>query len=366
MQYLAILLPLLLSVVLATYIIPRILVVSVKKDLVVPSETRDKGRLRVPRLGGVSLFPILVISVGATMVCLVKFHILPLIAYEDSDTFVYYMFGIAGLTMMYLLGVMDDLLGVSLTSRLVIEVLAAALIPLSGLWLDDLHGILGIFEVPWWFGIPMTIFTVIYISNAITMLDDVDGLAAGTAMIAFAVLGFLALYVHEYILLMICATMIGMLIPFFYRNVMERRIGWRNIYLGDTGGLVIGYVLSFVVIALSRMGGTSLPEGIIMVCFGTLIIPMFDVLRVAVTRMVNHRSIFQRDNNHIHHRLIQGGMSPMQVLATILVVSVFFILFNAVGVWGGWNLSILLVTDVSFWLILQVVISYYKNKNRDL
>lgn len=254
MQYLSILLPLLLSVVLATYIIPRILVVSVKKDLVVPSETRDKGRLRVPRLGGVSLFPILVISVGATMVCLVKFHILPLIAYEDSDTFVYYMFGIAGLTMMYLLGVMDDLLGVSLTSRLVIEVLAAALIPLSGLWLDDLHGILGIFEVPWWFGIPMTIFTIIYISNAITMLDDVDGLAAGTAMIAFAVLGFLALYVQEYLLLMICATMIGMLIPFFYRNVMERRMSWRNIYLGGTGGLVIGYVLSFVVIALSRMG----------------------------------------------------------------------------------------------------------------
>ena len=99
MQYLAILLPLLLSVVLATYIIPRILVVSVKKDLVVPSETRDKGRLRVPRLGGVSLFPILVISVGATMVCLVKFHILPLIAYEDSDTFVYYMFGVAGLSL---------------------------------------------------------------------------------------------------------------------------------------------------------------------------------------------------------------------------------------------------------------------------
>ena len=363
MQYLAILLPLLLSVVLATYIIPRILVVSVKKDLVVPSETRDKGRLRVPRLGGVSLFPILVISVGATMVCLVKFHILPLIAYEDSDTFVYYMFGIAGLTMMYLLGVMDDLLGVSLTSRLVIEVLAAALIPLSGLWLDDLHGILGIFEVPWWFGIPMTIFTIIYISNAITMLDDVDGLAAGTAMIAFAVLGFLALYVQEYLLLMICATMIGMLIPFFYRNVMERRIGWRNIYLGGTGGLVIGYVLSFVVIALSRMGGTSLPEGIIMMCFGTLIIPMFDVLRVAITRLVNGRNIFRSgDRNHIHHRLMTAGLSPRMVLLALLLISLGFISLNVIGVSLGVDLSLLLVIDVSVWLVIQVIIMYYKNK----
>lgn len=159
--------------------------------------------------------------------------------------------------------------------------------------------------------------------------------------------------------------MVGMLFPFFFRNVMGWRIGWRNIYLGDTGGLTIGYMLSFVVIALSRQGGYTLPEGIIMVCFGTLLIPMFDVLRVAVMRTVNHRSVFSRDNNHIHHRLMMGGMGPFNVLITILLVSAFFIVLNVVGVWLDWNLSLLLVGNVACWLVLQVVISYFKNKNRD-
>lgn len=365
MLYLSLFVPLLLSIGLAMYIIPRILVVSVKKDLNLPPRYTDKGHRNVPRLGGVSLFPILVISVGLAAVSCLMFDWRTLLSGEDEDTFVQFTFAIAGLTTMYLLGVMDDLIGVSLVSKLVIEFLAALLIPLSGLWLDDLHGLLGIYELPYWIGLLGTVMTVMFITNAIPMLDDVDGLASGMAMIAFSVLGALSLIADMPFLLMICSAMVGMLFPFFFRNVMGWRIGWRNIYLGDTGGLTIGYMLSFVVIALSRQGGYTLPEGIIMVCFGTLLIPMFDVLRVAVMRTVNHRSVFSRDNNHIHHRLMMGGMGPFNVLITILLVSAFFIVLNVVGVWLDWNLSLLLVGNVACWLVLQVVISYFKNKNRD-
>jgi UDP-N-acetylmuramyl pentapeptide phosphotransferase/UDP-N-acetylglucosamine-1-phosphate transferase len=73
---------------------------------------------------------------------------------ENDGTFVQYMFAIAGLTTMYLLGVMDDLIGVSLSWKLIIEFLAALLIPLSGLWLDQLHGLLGIYELPYFLGMP--------------------------------------------------------------------------------------------------------------------------------------------------------------------------------------------------------------------
>ncbi|SEF96252.1 UDP-N-acetylmuramyl pentapeptide phosphotransferase/UDP-N-acetylglucosamine-1-phosphate transferase [Xylanibacter ruminicola] len=365
MLYLSLFVPLLLSIGLAMYIIPRILVVSVKKDLNLPPRYTDKGHRNVPRLGGVSLFPILVISVGLAAVSCLMFDWRTLLSGEDEDTFVQFTFAIAGLTTMYLLGVMDDLIGVSLVSKMVIEFLASLLIPLSGLWLDDLHGLLGIYELPYWIGLFGTVMTVMFITNAIPMLDDVDGLASGMAMIAFSVLGALSLIADMPFLLMICSAMVGMLFPFFFRNVMGWRIGWRNIYLGDTGGLTIGYMLSFVVIALSRQGGYTLPEGIIMVCFGTLLIPMFDVLRVAVMRTVNHRSVFSRDNNHIHHRLMMGGMGPFNVLITILLVSAFFIVLNVVGVWLDWNLSLLLVGNVACWLVLQVVISYFKNKNRD-
>ena len=367
MLYLSMMVPLLLAVALAMYIIPRILMVSVKKELNLPPRLSDKSKRTVPRLGGVSLFPIMVISVGAAVVsCLMDMTgEQSLFDGESESSFVQYMFAIAGLTTMYLLGVMDDLIGVSFLSKIGIQFLASLLIPLSGLYIDDLHGLLGIYELPAWLGILGTMVTIWFISNAIPMLDDIDGLASGLAMLAFSVLGILAFIASQPFLLMICAAMVGMLIPFFLRNVMGWRIGWRNIYLGDTGGLTIGYMLAFVVVALSRQGGNTLPDGIIMVCFGTLLLPMFDVVRVAIMRTVNNRSVFDRDNNHIHHRLMMGGMSPGNVLITIILVTAFFVLLNVVGVWLEWNLSLLLIGNVTCWVMLQVVISYFKNKNRD-
>ncbi|MBQ7426401.1 MAG: undecaprenyl/decaprenyl-phosphate alpha-N-acetylglucosaminyl 1-phosphate transferase [Prevotella sp.] len=367
MLYLSMMVPLLLSVALAMYIIPRILMVSVKKELNLPPRLSDKSKRTVPRLGGVSLFPIMVISVGAAIVaCMMDLEgEQTLFVGQSESTFVQYMFAIAGLTTMYLLGVMDDLIGVSFLSKISIQFLASLLIPISGLYIDDLHGLLGIYELPAWLGVLGTMVTIWFISNAIPMLDDIDGLASGLAMLAFSVLGILAFIASQPFLLMICASMVGMLIPFFLRNVMGWRIGWRNIYLGDTGGLTIGYMLAFVVVALSRQGGSTLPEGIIMVCFGTLLLPMFDVVRVAIMRTVNNRSVFDRDNNHIHHRLMMGGMSPGHVLITIILVTAFFVLLNVVGVWLEWNLSLLLIGNVTCWLMLQVVISYFKNKNRD-
>jgi len=360
------LVPLLLSVGLAMYIIPRILMVSVKKELNLPPRRSDKGKRPVPRLGGVSLFPILVISVGVTVVICLMDDWQAVLLGQNENTFVQYMFVIAGLTTMYLLGVMDDLIGVSFLSKLGMQILAALLIPLSGLCIDQLHGLLGIFELPYWISLVATVLTVLFISNAIPMLDDIDGLASGMAIGAFCVLGWLSLISGRLFLITICASMVGMLIPFFFRNMLGWRIGWRNIYLGDTGGLTIGYMLSFVVIALSREGGNTLPEGIIMVCFGSLLIPMFDVIRVAVMRTVNGRSVFDRDNNHIHHRLMMAGMSPAYVLLTVMLVTAFFIALNVVGVWLKWNLSLLLIGNVVTWLILQIVISYFKNKKRDL
>ena len=133
-----------------------------------------------------------------------------------------------------------------------------------------------------------------------------------------------------------------------------------------TGGLTIGYILAYIVISVSRMGGDELPFGIGMACFGTLLIPMFDVMRVGITRLVNGRNVFRTgDRNHIHHRLIQAGLQPRQVLMVVLLITAEFIGLNIWGVLQGWDLSLLLVVDVSAWGLIQVVIMYYKNRGRD-
>jgi len=351
---------------LSLYIIPHILVVSVKKELADEASIEKKGKKKrnVPRLGGVSLFPILVISVGLPLAGTFLLGTSFTTNAETKAYFVEFMMMVTGITAMFLVGVMDDLIGVSLTAKLVIEFLAALMIPLSGLWIDNMDGLLGVYELSPWIGVPLTVAAVMYISNTIPMLDDVDGLASGMSMVAFSVLGILCFLGKQYLLVMLCAAMIGVLAPFMFRNVMGwRLLGWRKLFFGETGGLTIGYLLSFIVIMVGRMGGESLPKGIGMVCFGTLLIPMFDVMRVAITRLVNGRNIFRSgDHNHIHHRLMTAGMQPHAVLWVLMLISMGFIGLNVVGVMMEFDLSLLLVTDVSVWLVMQVVIMYYKNR----
>ena len=365
MIYYSIIIPLLLATFLAFFIIPRIIMVSVKKELM-GEETvvRDgKIRRRVPRFGGVSLFPILVVSVGLPLACTFFLNDQFSTNAENSTYFVQFMLMMTGLTAMYMVGVMDDLVGVSLKSKLAIELLAALLIPLSGLRIDHLDGLLGLYELQSWISIPLTVIAVLYVSNTVSMLDDIDGLASGMVMIVFGVMAVLCAIANQYLLLMVCVAMVGLLAPFLFRNVMGWRVGWRKLFFGDTGGLTICYLMAFVVIAVSHMSGKELPVGIGMACFGTLLIPMFDVLRVGITRLVNGRNVFKSgDKNHIHHRLMLAGLKPRQVLVVVLLITFEFICLNMWGVWNGWDLSLLLVIDVSAWLLMQVVIMYYKNR----
>ena len=365
MIYYSIIIPLLLATLLSLYIIPRIIVVSVKKELMDEGTiVRDgKRRRNVPRLGGVSLFPIMIISVGLPLACTFFLNDQYSTNAENMSVFVMFVMMLTGLTAMYLVGVMDDLVGVSLKSKFTIEFLASMMIPLSGLRIDHLDGLLGLYELSPWISIPLTVAGVMYVTNTISMLDDIDGLASGMTMMAFGVMAVLCAIANQYLLLMMCVAMVGLLAPFFFRNVLGWRVGWRKLFFGDTGGLTIGYLLAFIVIAVSRMGGNELPKGVGMACFGTLLIPMFDVMRVGITRLVNGRNVFKGgDHNHIHHRLMMAGLEPRQVLVAVLLITLAFIALNILGVWMGMDLSLLLVADVSTWLVMQVIIMYYKNR----
>ena len=366
MIYYSTIIPLMLAAVLALFIIPRILVVSVKKELMDEGATVRDGKIKrnIPRLGGVSLFPILVISVGLPLGCTFLLNENFTTNGENMPYFVQFMMVLTGLTSMYLLGVMDDLVGVPLKSKLAIELIAAMLVPLSGLWIDHLDGLFGIYELSPWIGKPLTMVGVLYVTNTVSMLDDVDGLASGMSMIAFGVLAVLCGIASQFLLMMVCVAMVGVLGPFLFRNVLGSRIRWRKLFFGDTGGLTIGYLLAYITIAVSMLGGKALPDGVGMACFGTLLIPMFDVMRVGITRLVNGRNVFRSgDHNHLHHRLAKAGLTPHQVLLTVLLITSFFICVNIAGVWLGVDLSLLLVADVSLWLVMQVVIMYYKNRN---
>ena len=241
---------LLLAVVLGMVIIPRILVISHKKRLYDIPDARKVHTTPIPRLGGLSFFPVILMSL---------FLVMGLYLYMDNPDLSGLSFGMlyeflflfVGMTLLYLVGVCDDLVGVGYRYKFLVQILAAALLTLSGNWLGSLGGLLGVYAIPAWVGVPLTLFVVVYITNAINLIDGIDGLASGLCCIALSVLGLVFLYVHQpiYALLAICTF--GVLIPFWCYNVFGNAKRGHKLFMGDAGSLTLGYVLSFLVIRLS-------------------------------------------------------------------------------------------------------------------
>ena len=339
---------LLLAVVLGMVIIPRILVISHKKRLYDIPDARKVHTTPIPRLGGLSFFPVILMSL---------FLVMGLYLYMDNPDLSGLSFGMlyeflflfVGMTLLYLVGVCDDLVGVGYRYKFLVQILAAALLTLSGNWLGSLGGLLGVYAIPAWLGVPLTLFVVVYITNAINLIDGIDGLASGLCCIALSVLGLVFLYVHQpiYALLAICTF--GVLIPFWCYNVFGNAKRGHKLFMGDAGSLTLGYVLSFLVIRLSVSEQASPP--------------LFDVVRVVLHRLRERKNPFLPDKNHFHHKLLRTGMRVRMVMVTILLVSMFFIGLNILLAWRV-NVTLLVVINIVCWSLLHLTINVFIRRRK--
>lgn len=190
MNFIFIILTFLISAVIARILIPRILLISLRKKLFDIPDDRKIHKRAIPRLGGVSFFPTTLFAF-----CLVyAFRLLD----GDSISTLYASYLLpelllfaCGMTLLYLTGIADDLVGVRYRQKFAIQIFCACLFPLSGLWINDLYGLFGIHELSAYVGIPFTVLTVVFITNAINLIDGIDGLASGLSSVALLVFTFL-------------------------------------------------------------------------------------------------------------------------------------------------------------------------------
>ena len=363
MAYLLIILSLLISIILSALIIPRILVVAFRKKLFdIPDERKVHSGI-IPRLGGISFVPTILFSLAFTT------GLRYLIGYEIPVNRLHFIipefyFLICGLTLLYLSGIKDDLVGLRYRSKFVIQIIAASLIPLSGLWINNLYGLFGIDELTPWLGIPFTILLTVFIVNAINLIDGIDGLASGLSSISLLTLGSLYLYYDQWIYAMLAFSTLGVLLPFFYYNVFGKVNRCKKIFMGDTGSLTLGYILAFLAIAYTNNNSERAPytEGAIVVAFSTLIVPMFDVFRVILVRARNHKGLFNADRNHIHHKFLDMGFSPRKAMISILAMALSFSVINMTLI-SYVNNHILFIMDIVVWVGLNVWFDRIRDKN---
>lgn len=338
----------LIALLLGIVMIPNILLVSYRKRLFDLPDPRKVHTCPVPRLGGISFLPAIVITFALIM----GFRILHGIPVENlplSRTLYEFLFYIVGAMLLYLTGVQDDLIGVGYRRKFLIQILAALLLVSCGDWNRSLGGLFGIYDLPAWLGIPLTVFLVVYITNAINLIDGIDGLASGLCCISLAMLAYMHIYVGQYVYAFLALATLGILIPFWCYNVFGNAQKGHKLFMGDTGSLTLGYILSFLVIHLSfvHFDEVEHTNPSLAIALSTLIVPLFDVVRVVLHRVRNGKSPFLPDKNHFHHKLLRTGMRVRWVMVTILVISLFFI---------GLSLLLLPYCNVTFILILDIVL----------
>ena len=163
---------------------------------------------------------------------------------------------------------------------------------------------------------------------------------------------------------MLAFVTVGVIIPFFSYNVFGSADLGRKIFMGDTGSLTLGYILSFFVIKYCMYEPDMLltmKTSPVLVSFSVLMVPCLDVIRVVLRRARNKRSLFMPDKTHIHHKFLAMGFSPRRALVTIQLMSACFCAFTFVAILYM-NNTLVFVIDVVVWTLLNLWFDHVINR----
>lgn len=345
----------LVSAILTGLLIPRILLISFRRRLFDVPDERKIHQGAVPRLGGIAFMPAIILalsSVTAMDLVLLEKTGADVVGVGFGQDVVPLCFGLCSLMMLYLVGIADDLIGVKYRAKFVVQIVAALLIVSSGMTIDNLQGFMGIYELSPGVSIALTVLVIVLIINAVNLIDGIDGLASGLSAIACGFYVSICYSFGEYTYAMIGLAAIGTLIPFFYYNVFGNARFGRKIFMGDTGALTTGLVLSFLAIKVLNAAPEESEQDVspCVLAFSPLVVPCLDVVRVFFHRLSRGHSPFQPGRTHIHHKFLALGMRQRYAMLTILLVSIGFITLN-VMLSPDMSIGLILIVDMLIWVL---------------
>lgn len=334
--------------------IPQILRIAHKQKLYDPDDPRKIHKGSVPRLGGLSFLPAIIFSIMI---------VLGLAAIAGDDAVVktlqhdvlQIIFLACSLASLFIVGVADDLVGVKYRQKFIVQIFSAALIVAGGINLTDLHGLCGLHEIPFWAGVGLTLLVTVFITNAMNLIDGIDGLSSGLAAIACVFYTYVCFMNQLYFYALLSVATIGVLIPFFFYNVFGSAARGKKIFMGDTGSMTIGLILSVLSIRVSMVNGES-EYNFGVLAFAPLLIPCFDVVRVYFGRLRRGTNPFLPDNTHIHHKLLALGLTQRQAMLCLIGCS------SVVMVVNYWlsefvDITVLLAGDLLVWTLANMALT---------
>jgi len=328
------------------FAIPVIIEVARRKKLFDEPDERKVHKMVIPTLGGLGIFAgfILATLIGAPV---------------GSSELQYF---VASAIVIFFLGIKDDILVLSVAKKFIGQLIAAGIIiKFGGVQITNMHGFLGITTIPHIASIVLTLFTIIVIINSFNLIDGVDGLAGTLGLLTALVFGGYFYYTGYLLYAVMALSLAGSLVGFLIYNFSPAKI-----FMGDTGSLLIGLINSIMVIKFINIADSSVANFPLAsapaIGFAILIVPLFDTLRVFAFRILNRRSPFSPDRNHVHHFLLELGYSHRKITLLCVGYNVGIILLAFFLRNLGTTFLIGAILAISCSLIALIYYSRPKNK----
>ena len=252
---------------------------------------------------------------------------------------------VVGATVIFLLGVVDDIRGLGPRTKLVAQLVVAAGLILAGVRIDSFGPPGQGFVVPALVGVPLTMVWIVGITNSFNLLDGSDGVAAGAALFALLTVGMVSWFFGKDAVAIISFVLAGATLGFLFFNFPPA-----SIFLGDSGSLLLGFSLASMGVIATQKAPTVLAIAIPLAAFG---VPILDTTLAIVRRFLRREAILRPDRGHIHHRLREMGHSPRQVAFSVYLLTAGLCVFSLILAGGETT-----VVGVAFALVGIVVVVF--------
>lgn len=291
--------------------IPSIIGIAKKKKLFdVPGE-RSSHTVITPSLGGIAIF-------AGTIFSIILWT--PFSYFDDLQ------YILCSFIIVFLIGAKDDIDPISPAKKFGGQIFAAAIIVFrANIMITSFYGVFGIYQIPYWASVFITIFVIVLIINAFNLIDGINGLSGSVGSLIAVTFGIWFYLTDHLEYAVVAAALVGSVIAFLKYNLNPAEI-----FMGDTGSLLLGLVCSILAIEFIELNNNpengwifnSAPAAAV----GVLVIPLVDTLQVFAKRIVKGKSPFYPDKTHIHHMCLDLGLSHMQSTAVLVFVNLLFIL----------------------------------------
>jgi len=320
---------------------PIIALAKGKKLFDMPNK-RGVHKFATPTLGGIAIFAGFMFSSLVFAGLIDTYQSLPIIC--------------AGCLIIFLVGLKDDVFVLSPAKKFWAQVIVAVLIVfLTDIRITNLHGMFGVREIPYVVSIFISIFIIIAITNAFNLIDGIDGLAASMGIISSTCFGIWFFLIENMEFAILCFAISGSLLGFIRNNVTKNLE--KKLFMGDTGSLLIGFVLACIAIQFNESNLLIKGDFKIIsapaVSIGIMFMHLFDTLRVMIVRLTKRKSPFKPDRQHVHHLLLSLRYTHVQATALLSVAAIGFIIvsFLLKDIGTLWLLLILISLGILFYLV---------------